>query len=126
MPFCVQCVTGPAQEGDQCERETTSVTNARFVVLFSVRKNVLGSKNKRAHATLQHSKRSNSKHNFCSLVKLFKLVKRANDQKFVFSLFVCCAATRRPPCVAGQSSESTLLQQRLFQFRSSLCQSGLA
>ena len=48
MPFCVQCVTGPAQEGDQCERETTSVTNARFVVLFSVRKNVLGSKNKRA------------------------------------------------------------------------------
>ena len=48
MPFCVQCVTDPAQEGDQCERETTSVTNARFVVLFSVRKNVLGSKNKRA------------------------------------------------------------------------------
>ena len=46
MPFCVQCVTDPAQEGDQCERETTSVTNARFGV-SSVRKNVLWSGNNR-------------------------------------------------------------------------------
>ena len=46
MPFCVQCVTDPAQEGDECERETTSVTNARFVG-FSVRKSVLRSGNNR-------------------------------------------------------------------------------
>ena len=103
--------------------ETTSVKNARFFC-FPFEKTFSGRKEacSRDFAHKHTPNKANTTLAVCSVVQSDKAGKR--PEVFSFSRLVWCATklTRRLPatCLAGQSSESTLLQQRLFLFRHSI------